>query len=214
LGSQKSSRLTVWQYRQEFFEAAQRKLPAIGRYLWRYGMQANGEKTRTEVIQAWQNHFHLRYAWAFECAWMTLLVWDRHPEHRHRLMWSAAPRAHNLAEGGLFTFNFAIERQFHHGLDFGLFKLSIHGALEAELERFGKSAGTQNLGNRRRPRDLQRAYECLALRLCKGLSPVQINSRPEYHRDWTTLAKDIKSAAELAGIQPARRGRPAKNIAR
>jgi hypothetical protein len=84
LGSQKSSRLTVWQYRQEFFEAAQRKLPAIGRYLWRYGMQANGEKTRTEVIQAWQNHFHLRYAWAFECAWMTLLVWDRHPEHRHR----------------------------------------------------------------------------------------------------------------------------------
>jgi hypothetical protein len=72
-------RLEVWQYRREFLEAAQQKVPAVGRYLRRYGMRAPDREVRIRVVREWQTHFNLRYAWAFECAWITLAIWDRRP---------------------------------------------------------------------------------------------------------------------------------------
>ena len=121
-------------------------------------------------------------------------MWDRYPDRRRSLEWFAAPRSRNLAVEGLPTFEYRIERQFFPGLDFGWFKQSIHDALEAELERFGEKMGAEDLGSRRRPKNLARAFECLALRVCKDLSPVEISERPEYSRDWTTLSRDIKAS--------------------
>jgi hypothetical protein len=214
LANRKTKHLDVWQYRREFLEAAQRKMPEIGRYLRLYGMRAQDHHLRSQVIRDWQNHFRLPYGWAFECAWATLAMWDRSPDVRQSLQWFAAPRSRNLAEEGIPTFKFQGERQFYPSLDFGWFKQSIHGALEIELERFGKSVGAEDLGKRRHPKELRRAYECWALRVIKGLSPEQIFSLPEYSRDWTTLSRDMKAAADLAGLRPPRRGRPTKNIAR
>ena len=206
-------RLEVWQYRREFLEAAQQKVPAMGRYLRRYGMRAPDSEVRIQVVREWQTHFNLRYAWAFECAWITLAMWDRRPVPRQSLEWFAAPRSRNLAEEGLQTFAFQVERQYYPSVDFGWFKQSIHGALETELEHFGASIGAEDLGNRRRPKDLRRAFECLALRVCKRLSPTQISTRPEYSRDWTTLWRTMKAAADLVGVRLPRRGRPTRKIA-
>jgi hypothetical protein len=148
-------------------------------------------------------------------AWATLAMWDRfRADAEQSLQLYAAPPARNLGEVGLPRFEFQIERHFSRDLDFGWFKQSVHGVLEAELERFGAAMGAKDLGTRRRPMELGRAFECLALRVCKGLKPEQIRSRPEFSRDWTTLWKDLKSAAELVGIRPPRRGRPSKKSAR
>jgi hypothetical protein len=176
-------------------------------------MRAQDEGLRIQVIRAWQAHFKLQQRWAFECAWSTLTMWDRFPETQRSLQWFGAPRARNLADDGLESFTFRVERQFHHGLDFGWFKQSVHGALEANLEQFGKTVGAEDLGKRRRPKDLDRAFECLALRVCQGLSPTEISQRPKYRRDWTTLSRDIKSAAELVGLEPPPRGRPPRKLA-
>jgi hypothetical protein len=120
----------------------------------------------------------------------------------------------NVAEVGYPVFEFGIARQYYPSFDFGWFKDSVHGALETALKRFADAVGAEDFNHLRRPKGLERAYECLALRLCKGLSPDQISSLPEYSRDWTTLAKDIKSAAELAGIERPRVGRPTRKVAR
>ena len=130
------------------------------------------------------------------------------------MQWFASPPVSNLAEVGYPVFEFGIARPYYPSLDFGWFKDSVHGSLEAALNRFGGAVGAKEFNDHRRPKDLQRAYECLALRLCKGLSPNKISSLPEYSRDWTTLAKDIKSAAELAGIKRPRFGRPTRKVAR
>ena len=177
-------------------------------------MRAWDQNERVRLIQHWQKRFNLKYGWAFECAWMTLAMWDRLPEARHSLVWFASPRAHNLAESGLFTFKFDTERQFHHSLDFGWFKQSVHRVLEANLELFGKSIGAVDLGDYRSPKNRRRAYECLALRVCARQSPKEISTQPEYSRDWTTLFRDMKSAAELVGIRLPPRGRPARKPAR
>ena len=141
-------------------------------------------------------------------------MWDRFPEHRQTLQWFAAPRSRNLAKEGLARFVFQIERDFHPGLDFGWFKESVHGVLEQELERFGTAVGADDFTERRRPRELGRAFECLALRICQELSPAEIRRAPEYSRDWTTLFKDMQAAAELIGIRLPGRGRPPKKLAR
>jgi hypothetical protein len=159
----KSAHSDVWQYRREFLQAAQRKLPGIGRYLRRYGTPWQDAEPRRQVIQKWQEHFKLNQAWAFQCAWITLAMWDRDPDLRRSLQWFAAPSSYNSAEG-LPIFQFQVERDFFPGLDFDWFKQSVHGALEAELERFGKGIGAEDLAQRRRPKDLSRAFECLALR--------------------------------------------------
>jgi hypothetical protein len=44
-------------------QAAQEKVPAVGRYLRRYGMPAEGNR-RLAVIRKWQKHFNLLYDWA------------------------------------------------------------------------------------------------------------------------------------------------------
>lgn len=138
-------------------------------------------------------------------------MWDRSAELGHSLQWFASPPERNLAETGIATFTFpAIERAFPVDLDFGLFKQSIHGALEAALERFGDRIGAEDLEDRRRPKNLNRAFECLALRVCKMLRPRDIATRPEYARDWTTLSRDIQAAAKLIGIGTPGRGRPAR----
>lgn len=214
MAKRSSERLDVWQHRRHFLEAAQLKVPAIGRYLRRYGMRLSDREPRTKVIQAWQARFHLPPSWAFECARSTLAMWDRYPSARRSIQWFGQDRVHDLAEEGLSIFEFWIERQFYPGLDFGLFKGSVHGALEAELERFRMRIGAEDLGQHRPPTDLQRAYECLALRVCKKESQQEISERPEYSRDWSTLAKDIRSAAKLIGLPQQSRGRPRKNSAR
>ena len=212
--SLKQQRLDIWLYRREFFQAAQRKVPELGRYLRRYGTCWQDAGPRREVIGAWQERFNLPYGWAFECAWSTLAMWDRYPDSRRSLEWFAAPRSRDLGEERLEQFTLRVERQFFPGLDFGWFKESIHGALEAELERFGELVDAEDLGNRRRPKHLGRAFECLALRVCKGLSPGEISKRPEYSRDWTTLSRDIKASAKVIGLHPPRPGRPSRNLAR
>jgi hypothetical protein len=208
MAKRSSKRHEVWQHRRAFLEAAQRKVPAIGRYLRRFGIRASDRESRTQVIRSWQAHFNLNYGWAFESAWATLAMWDGYPNARQSIHWFAHGRAHNLAEEGLPTFEFRIERQFYPDLDFGWFKQSVQGALEAELDRFGMRIGAEDLGHHRQPKNLQRAYECLALRVCKNKTPQAIASLPEYCRDWTTLWKDIKSASELIGLPLPGRGRP------
>ncbi len=212
--SLKQQRLDIWQYRREFFEAAQRKVPELGRYLRRYGTRCQDAGPRREVIRAWQERFNLPYEWAFECAWSTLAMWDRYPDWRRSLKWFAASPSRVIGEERFDQFKFQLERQFSPGLDFGWFKESIHGVLEAELERFREQVSATDLGIRRRPKYLGRAFECLALRVCKGLSPVEISKRPGYHSDWTTLSRDIKASARLIGLQAPRPGRPSRNLAR
>jgi hypothetical protein len=120
----------------------------------------------------------------------------------------------NLAEEDLQTFEFKLVRQFFPGTDLDWFKQSIRSIFEAELELFSKRVAAKDLGCMREPKELPRAFECLALRICKGISPSEIAPRPEYSRDWSTLSRDLKAAAELIGIKLPRPGRPPKNIAR
>jgi hypothetical protein len=138
-------------------QAAQEKVPAIGRYLRRYGIRAQGNG-RLEVIRKWQKHFNLLHVWAEQCAWITLAMWDRSPDIRHSLQWFAAPTARNVSDTEILEFTFpAIAREFHPDLDFGWFKQSIHGALEVALERFGNSIGAEDMEERRQPKNLRRA---------------------------------------------------------
>lgn len=214
MSKRESERVEVWRYRQMFLESAQRKIPAIGRYLRLYGSRPYDASDRRQVISKWQARFHLPYPWAHQCAVVTLAIWDRWPDSRKSLAWSAGPRALNLAESDLQTFEFNLVRQFFPGTDLGWFKQSIRSVFEAELELFSKRVDAKDLGCTREPKELPRAFECLALRICKGLRPSEISSRPEYSRDWTTLYKDMKAAALLIGIKLPRPGRPRRNIAR
>ena len=205
-----SNRLDIWEYRRQFLQAAQRTVPGFGSFLQERVELLEDENPRTAVIRDWQDRFHLHPSWAFHCAKLTLLVWDRFPESRSSFQWSAGPQVSNLAAGGLHRFTLKLDREYYPSLDFGWFKQSLHGALEAELERFGEAIGANDLGLRRRPKDLERAFECLALRVCERNSPAQISSRPEYSRDWTTLSRDLTSAAKIIRLGPPRRGRPRK----
>jgi hypothetical protein len=176
-------------------------------------MGAEDDKARAEVIRKWQGHFNLSVAWAFESARMTLLMWSRSREFRRSLQFFVVPDENTLASESC-TFEVQLMRQFYRAQDFELFKQSVHGALETELEVFRKRMGLEIGQQSRKPRNLRRAYECLALRVCKGLSPAEISSRPEYRRDWTTLARDIKSMAEIIGLMQPPPGRPSRKIGR
>jgi hypothetical protein len=214
VGKRKSEREEIWQYRQMFFTSAQGKIPAIGRYLRRYGSRTRDAADRAQVISKWQAHFNLPYSWAHQCAVVTLASWDRCPDKRESVEWFAGPSALNLAEEDLQTFEFKLVRQFFPGTDLGWFKQSMRSIFEAELELFSKRVGAKELGCMREPKELTRAFECLALRVCKGISPSDIAPRPEYSRDWSTISRDLKAAAELIGIKLPRPGRPRRNIAR
>ena len=205
-----SNRLDIWEYRRQFLQAAQRTVPGFGSFLQERVELLEDENPRAAVIHAWQDRFHLHPSWAFHCAKLTLLVWDRFPESRSSFQWSAGPQVSNLAAGGLHRFTLKLDREYYASLDFGWFKQSLHGALEAELERFGEAIGANDLGLRRRPKDLERAFECLALRVCEEIPPPQISDRPEYSRDWTTLSRDLTSAAKIIRLGPPRPGRPRK----
>jgi hypothetical protein len=165
------------------------------------------------VIEVWQARFNLKCPWAFEAAWTTLAMWDRFPDARDQLQWFAAPRARNLAEEGFSPFEFHILRQYYPSLDFHAFKQSIHGALEAALAEFGETVRAADITHHRQPIDLNRAFECLALRVCTGEDPNKISKRKEFSRDWTALFKGIKSAAVLIGLPSPGRGRPSKKLA-
>jgi hypothetical protein len=211
---QPSQRQWVWQLRQEFLQAAQHTAPQIGRYLRRHGMGCGSSRDRWKVIRRWQQRFNLPDAWAGQCAWSTLGMWERSADFRHSLTWFASPPTRNLAETANPRFTFpAIERDFQVDLGFACFKRSVHCALEAALKEFGDRIGAEDLESSRQPKDLTRAFECLALRRCLGLRPKDITLRKEYARDWTTLSRDIKSAAILLGLRRPLRGRPIRKIA-
>lgn len=206
------SRGSIWQYRQQFLEAAQRKIPKLGRYLFEHGLQTDLD-LRSNVIREWQELFSLREAWAFEAARITLSVWDQNPADAASLKWFARSPATNLLEVGVFPFEFEIRREFHKNLDFALFKLSVHGALEDALSRFEEDLGLRDIAQLRVPKDLNRAFECLALRVCARVRPSEIRSQSPYRHDWSTLFRDITSAGLLIGLRLPAPGRP-KNIAR
>jgi hypothetical protein len=109
-GSGSSRSLDVWLYRREFLRAAQRLIPAFGRYLRRFGIAAHSS-ARVRIIHAWQKHFHLPESWVFECAQTTLMVWENDADARRSLEWFVG-RCHNLAEEGIPIFEFQIERGF------------------------------------------------------------------------------------------------------
>ncbi len=195
-----------WQLRREFLQAAQRTVPEIGRYLQQHGMECGD---RWEVIGKWQQRFHLPDEWAGQCAWITLTMWDRSADFRKSLTWFAAPPSRDVAETGIPRFTFpAIERDFSVDLDFAMFKQSVLCVLEAALNEFGDRIGAEDLESYRQPRNLTRAFECLALRRCLGLRPNVIAKRREYARDWTTLSRSMQSAAKLIGLNLPGRGRP------
>jgi hypothetical protein len=207
-------RTSQWQLRQEFLQVAQRTVPEIGLYLQEHGMGCGTSGDRRKVIGKWQQRFNLPDAWAGQCAWITLAMWDRSADFRNSLTWFAAPPIRNLAETELPRFKFpAIERDFHVDLDFAWFKQSVHGALEAALKEFGDRIGAENLESYRQPKHLTRAFKCVALRRCRGLSPKEIVKLQGYAQDWTTLLRDMQSAAKLMGLSRARRGRPPRKTA-
>ena len=200
--------------RLEFFEAAQRRLPEIGEYLRPYAEREEDPAVLTHVIREWQIRFNLPYSWAYEFAYTTLRMWQRDPEAAQKLKWFVGTSARNSGGVPLPIFRFQIEREFHEGLDFGVYKSSVHGALEAALEDFGRQIGADDLGKKRWPKDLRRAFECLALRISKKLSLAEIAKQPAYSREASTLSRDIKAAANLIGVSLPRPGRPKKNVAR
>src|SRR5438105_1879241 len=127
-GSQRNS---VWIYRLQFLQVAQEKVPAMGRYLRRFGLACDSANRRA-VISRWQKHFNLPDHWAAQSAWATLGIWDRSADLAHQLRWFVSAPAHNLAEIGILRFSFpAIDREFQRDLDFGWFKQSVLGAVEA-----------------------------------------------------------------------------------
>jgi hypothetical protein len=195
----------VWQTRQLFLDVAQGRIPAIGRYLRFYGYRAE-QNARAEVIRKWQKRFNLLPHWAFESAEFTLKMWARSDDLRRTLNLWAAPDPKDLTA---FPFHVLIERPYYSGTDFVVFSQSVHSAVEAELEAFRKKVGADGGTRRRAPTDLRRACECLVWRVCKGLSPSEVSSRTQ-PRDWTVLARDMKSIAEIIGIETVRRGRPSK----
>jgi hypothetical protein len=78
---------------------------------------------------------------------LTLAVWDRSPDRRKLIQWSAGPRAWNLAEHDLHTFEFKLARQFYPSTDLGWFKQSIRSVFEAELEGFSERVAAKYLGS-------------------------------------------------------------------
>ncbi len=200
--------------RLDFLQAVQRVMPACGRYLRRYAGRLQDDATRKQVIRYWQVRFNLLEEWAFEFAWSTLQMWQVDPAAAERLEWFVGGSAHNVAGVLMPTFQLTLERDWHQGLDFAMFSSSLHGALDSALEPFREQVGAEDRTNKRRPKDLSRAMECLALRICKGVPPSQICRMRAYSRDWSTLSRDMKAAAELIGVRLPRRGRPKKNIAR
>ncbi len=155
--------------------------------------------------------FNLPYWWAYEFAYTTLRTWQRDPEAAQKLKWFVGTSARNSGGVPLGVFRFQIEREFHEGLDFGVYKSSVHSALETALEDFGRQIGADDLGKKRCPKDLRRAFECLALRISKKLSLAEISKQPAYSREASTLSRDIKAAANLIGVGLPRPGRPKKN---
>src|SRR5580765_9014480 len=108
----RSRHIGVWPYRQEFLQVAQRKVPAMGRYLRRFGLPCYHD-ARRKVIRRWQGHFHLPNAWVAQSAWITLALWHDVEDYRRTLQWFASPPATNLSETGIETFRFPpIEREF------------------------------------------------------------------------------------------------------
>jgi hypothetical protein len=203
-------RHSIWFYRQEFLQAAQRKLPVLGRYLRRFGTGCD-TVPRWRVIQAWQKQFHLPQSWVGESANATLAMWDASEEYRLSMTWFAAPRAVNLTEIKVPVFRLpALERAFPPHHDFVVFKASVLGAVEVALNEFAREAGVKEADLERHavPRDLTRAFECLALRICQQLKPQEIAERREYSRDWTSLWRQMQSAAKLINLRLPGRGRP------
>jgi hypothetical protein len=199
-----------WASRVAFLQATQTVVPEFGNDLRRLGLPSQGPDRR-RVIREWQDRFHLPEEWVGECAWTTLAMWDRDRESRKKLTWFGVP-SRNLAEIDVPVFKFAIERSFEASLGFAWFKRSVVGALEEALHAFGERHGI-DMENVRQPRDLTRAFDCLALRRCKQLSPVQISKLPAYARDWTTLSRDMRAAARHIGLKLPSRGRPKRESA-
>jgi hypothetical protein len=136
-------------------------------------------------------------------------VWDIDSHARKSLQWACGPEARYVADEPR-TFRFQLERDFSPQLDFGWFKASVHGALEEALERFGGSLGLQDLDKQREPRSLARAIQGVALRIIAEKRPDEIRNISGFTQDWTTLYRDIKSAAQLIGVRLPGRGRPRK----
>jgi hypothetical protein len=138
-------------------------------------------------------------------------MWDRNQNVREELIWFGVP-TRNVAEIDVPVFKFKITREFNATLGFASFKLSVRGALDKALDAFGERHRI-DMENVRQPRELTRAFECLALRCCKQLSPKQISKLPAYARDSTTLWKDMQAAARHIGLELPSRGRPKKKSA-
>ena len=199
----------VWASRVAFLQVAQTVVPDIGNDLRRLGWPEGSDRRR--VIREWQDRFHLPEKWVGECAGITLAVWDSDRESRKKLIWFGVPSC-NLAEIDVPVFTYSIERSFVASLGFASFKRSVVGALEEALHAFGERHGI-DMENVRQPRDLTRAFQCLALRRCQQLSPEQISKLPDYARDWTTLSRDMRAAARHIGLNLASRGRPKRESA-
>lgn len=200
----------VWTLRVAFLQAAQTVVPRFGSDLRRLGLRSEGPNRR-KVINEWQDRFHIPEAWVGECAWITLAMWDRDRESRKKLTWFGVP-SRNVAEVNDPIFRFPIERMFEPSHGFAWFKRSVAGALEEALRAFGEHHGI-DMEDVRQPRKLTRAFECLALRRCKQLSPEQIRGLRGYAQDWTTLWKDMQAAARHIGLKLPSRGRPKKKSA-
>ena len=198
---------SVWSWRTLFLRAAQNVVPELGRYLRQYGLPAEGADRR-KIIREWQKRFHLNEDWVEHSAWTTLSMWDRDANLRKDLIWFAAPPSLNLAEIDIPIFKYSIERPFYDPLGFTSFKRSVHGALEEQLNAFGASHGGVDRDSRQLPRDLIKACECLALRVCKQLRPEEIRKRPGYAGDWTSLWKAMQKVAKQIDLELPRRGRP------
>jgi ParB-like chromosome segregation protein Spo0J len=190
--------------RLEFLNVAQEMIPELGLFLRPY-LHAEPEVLKA-VIRAWQVRFHLPDSWTADFAYSTVRMWERDPEAAEKLQWFVGAPAHDGREVGLFRYE--TEREWHEGYDFAEFKRSLHTALEESLERFGESRRAQDTGKIRRPQDLPRALRCLVMRVCLELTPGQIAKQPSFSREWTSLFRDMKAAAQLIGLTIPGPGRP------
>jgi hypothetical protein len=200
---------SIWSYRQAFLDALKRQFPAACRYLRVWALHRDDAR-RSEVVTAWQKHLNLEYSWVFESGCATVAVWNVAPGEARALTMHATPAAVNRAEIES-TFHFSLDREYFATSDFAQFRASIHSALESALDEFAEATGARDIHESHVPVNLERAFDCLALRICRGWRPARIMGR--FHQDWSALYRDMQSVAKLIGISLPLPGRP-RNIAR